>query len=122
MDDEAEAVIVAVPPDAVADLESLELAFPVPVLRGAALDVMVTVGTDAATLVSLLQAPDAIRAFAAWVRGRCVRSGDSIELSARSGDVRMHLKVDGHFDVIAIADFLTAALQDSKPGSTAEDR
>jgi len=108
----AETVIVAVPFDAVADLESEGLAFALPVFRGAALDAIVTVGTDTATLVSLLQAPDAIRAFAEWIRSRCARSGDSIELSARSGDRRIRLKVNGHIDVNVVADFLAAALKD----------
>lgn len=114
MSDTPEAIVVAVPPDAVADLEVMGLAFPIPVLRGPALEAVVMVGTDAATLVSLLQAPDAIRAFAAWVRGRCVRSGDSIELTARSGDVHLHLKVDGHLDASIIASFLTAALDKAR--------
>lgn len=108
----AQTVIVAVPFDAVDDLESEGLAFALPVFRGAALDAVVTVGTDAATLVSLLQAPDALRAFAAWVRSRCARSGDSIELSARSGDRRIRLTVHGHIDVNVVADFLAAALKD----------
>lgn len=116
MDDGTGVIVVAVPDDAVTDLESLELAFPLPVLRGATLDAVVMVGTDAAALVSLLQAPDAIRAFAAWVRGRCARSGDSIELSARSGGLRVHLKVDGHIDVSVVTDFLMAALEDGEPG------
>jgi hypothetical protein len=112
VNDRAEAMIVAVPFDAVSELESDGLAFPLPVLRGAALDAAVVVGTDAATLVSLLQAPDAIRAFASWVRGRCTRSGDSIELSVRSGDRRVHLKVDGRIDADAVAEFLMAAMED----------
>lgn len=111
MGDRAEAMIVAVPFDAVSELEGEGLAFPLPVLRGAALDAVVAVGTDAATLVSLLQAPDSIRAFAAWVHHRCARSGDSIELSARSGDRRVHLRVDGRIDAAAVADFLIAAMQ-----------
>lgn len=115
MGDRAEAMIVAVPFDAVSELESEGLAFPLPVLRGAVLDAVVTVGTDAATLVSLMQAPDAIRAFAAWVHARCARSGDSIELSARSGDRRVHLKVDGRIDAGVVADFLRAAMQGDAP-------
>jgi hypothetical protein len=109
---EAQVMFVAVPADAVSELEGRGLAFPVPVFRGTALDVLVAVGTDAATLVSLLQAPDAIRAFAAWVRGRCERSGDSIELSARSGGRQVHLKVDGSIDVAVVADFIASALKD----------
>lgn len=102
---------MAVPFDAVSELESEGLASRLPVLRGPVLDAVVTVGTDAAALVSLLQAPDAVRAFAAWVHRRCVRSGDFIELSARSGDRRVHLKVDGRIDAGVVADFLMAALE-----------
>jgi len=110
-----EAIIVAVPADAVAELEREGLAFALPVLRGPVVDAVVMVGTDAASLVTLLQAPDAIRAFAAWLRARCARSGDSIEVSARSGDLRVHLKVAGHVDVAVVADFLTTALKDTGP-------
>lgn len=102
---------MAVPPDAVSELEHEGLAFPLPVLRGPVLDAVVMVGADAATLVSLLQAPDAVRAFAAWVRDRCSRSGDSIELTARSGARRIHLKVDGCIDAAVVADFLMAAMK-----------
>lgn len=70
---------------------------------------MVTVGTDASALVSLLQAPEAVRGFAAWVRERCGRSGDSIEVSAKRGDRRIRLKADGDVDVKTVADFLTSA-------------
>jgi hypothetical protein len=111
VDGRAEAVIVAVPSDAVSELEREGLAFSLPVLRGPVLDAVVTVGADAATLVSLLQAPDAVRAFAAWVRAKCARSGDSIELTARSGDRRVHLKVDGRIDAAVVADFLMAAMK-----------
>ena len=111
MNDSSEAIIVAVPFDAMSELETDGLAFPVRVFRGAVLEAVVTVGTDAATLVSLLQAPDAVHAFAAWVRARCQRSGDSIELTARSGHRKVHLKVDGHIDTKVIADFLMAAME-----------
>jgi hypothetical protein len=104
-------MIVAVPFDAADELMSERLAFPLPVYRGAALDAVVTMGTDAATLVSLLQAPDAVRAFATWLRNRCAHSGDSIELSARSRDRRVHLTVDGRIDPSVIADFLMAVME-----------
>jgi hypothetical protein len=111
VDDSSEPMIVAVPFDAVSELETNGLAFPVRVFRGAALEAVVAVGTDAATLVSLLQAPDAVRAFAAWVRARCQRSGDMIELKARSGHQQIRLEVEGHIDTKIIADFLMAAME-----------
>ncbi len=78
-----QAVIVAVPVDAVRELEREGLAFALPILRGTVTDAVVMVGMDAAALVTLLQAPDSIRAFAAWIRDRYARRGDSIELRAR---------------------------------------
>src|ERR1700734_1426911 len=99
MEDRAETVIVGVPSDAVRELEGEGLALPVPVFRGPVLDAVVLVGMDSATLVTLLQAPDSIRAFAAWVRDRCVRSGGSIELSAKRGRRRVHLTVHGDVDI-----------------------
>lgn len=110
-----QAMIVMVPVDAVRELEREELAFALPVLRGTVLDAMVMVGMDAAALVTLLQAPDSIRAFAAWVRDRCARHGDSIELRARRGDLQVRLTVDGDIDVEVVADFLAAAFADHDP-------
>lgn len=109
------AMIVAVPADAALELERDALAYPLPVLRGAVLDAVVTVGMDAAALVTLLQAPDSIRAFAEWVRARCVRSGNSIELRAMRGGRRIHLTVDGDIDVNVVAEFLAAAFADQDP-------
>jgi len=104
--------IVAVPFDAVRELESEDLAFSIPVFRGAALDTVVSVGMDSAALVTLLQAPDSVKAFAAWIRDRCKRSKDSIEISAVRGNRRVRLKADGDIDVRVIADFLMAAFAD----------
>ena len=115
MEDMGEVVIVAVPFDAVNELECQELAFELPNLRGAVLDAVVAVGMDSAALVTLLQAPDSVRAFAAWVRNRCERSGDSIELMARRGNRRVRLTVDGNIDVKVVADFLAAAFAENDP-------
>ena len=112
VEDRAEAMIVAVPFDAVRELEQKRLALPRTVFRGAALDAVVAVGMDAAALVTLLQAPDSVRAFATWVRDRCTQSRDSIELSARRGGRQVRLTVDGDIDVGVVADFLAAAFAD----------
>jgi hypothetical protein len=105
-------VIVAVPAVDAAELESIGLAFPMPVFRGAVLDAAVTIGTDASTLITLLQAPDAIHALAAWVRDRCASPNDSIEIKAQRGGRRVQLTVDGDIDINVVADFLAAAFQD----------
>jgi len=110
-----QAVIVAVAVDVVPELEREGIALPLPVLRGAALDAVVTVGMDAAALVTLLQAPDSIRAFAAWVRDRSAQHGDKIEVSASRGGRKLHLTVDGDIDIEVVADFLTAAFADHDP-------
>jgi hypothetical protein len=106
------AVIVAVPADGVLELERTGLAFPLPIFRGAALDAVVTIGTGASVLVTLLQAPESVRSFAAWVRDRCARSSDSIELKATRGGLQVRLTVVGDIDINVIADFLVAAFED----------
>jgi hypothetical protein len=106
------AVIVAVPADGVLELERTGLAFPLPIFRGPALDAVVTIGTDASVLVTLLQAPESVRSLAAWVRDRCARSSDSIELKARRGGLQVRLTVDGDIDINVVADFLVAAFND----------
>lgn len=110
-----ESVLVAVPVDAVHELEREGLVVRVPVRRGPILDAIVTVGMDSAALVTLLQTPDSIRAFAQWVRGRCARSNESIEISVRRAGRRVHLVVDGDVDVSAVADFLTTAFDHDPP-------
>jgi len=115
MEDEADVVVVAVPFDAVRELEDEELAFPIPVVRGPVLEAIVSVGTDSAALVTLLQAPDSVRAFAVWIRDRCARSGESIELSARRGHRQVRLTVNGDIHIGVVADFLVAAFADDDP-------
>jgi len=108
-------VIVAVPVEAVPELEREGLADPLPVLRGTVLDVVATVGMDAAALVTLLQAPDSIRAFAGWLRARSARSGDLIEVNVKRGNRRLHLTVEGDIDIDVVADFLIDAFADQSP-------
>lgn len=112
MADNTDAVIVAVPFDAVRQLEQEGLAVPLSVFRGAAIDAVVSIGMDSAALVTLLQTPDSIRAFAAWIRHRCASSDDSIEISATRGNRQVRLKVDGNIDVRDVAEFLVAAFAD----------
>jgi hypothetical protein len=117
---DTETAIIAVPFDAVDELESEGLASAWPVFRGAALEAAVTVGVDSAALVTLMQAPDAIRALASWIRRRCRATENVIDISARHGGRRVHLTVDGDLDVAVIAGFLVAALADEPPHSQAE--
>lgn len=107
-----ETMVIAVPVDTVDELELEGLAFALPVLRGPMLDAVVMIGMDAAALVTLLQAPDSIHAFAAWLRDRCVRRSDSIEIRARRRGLEVHLTVDGDIGVDVVADFLVAAFAD----------
>ena len=83
--------------------------------RGAALDAVVTIGMDSAALVTLLQAPDSVLAFAVWVRHRCANSGGSIEVSAMRDGRQVQLKVDGDIDIGVVANFLIAAFADDEP-------
>ena len=107
-----QSVIVAVTADAALELEREGLVERLPTFRGATLDAVVAVGTDAATLVTLLQTPDAIRAFAAWIRARCVRSSTSIEITVRHGGRRLHIDGDGDIALESIADFLAAVFKE----------
>jgi hypothetical protein len=111
-------VVIAVPYDAVEELQRDGLASPKPAFRGTGVEALVSIGTDSAALVTLLQAPDSIRAFAAWVRARCTRTKDTIEISARRGSQQLRLTVDGDIDVGVVADFLEAAFAD-RPSSKA---
>jgi hypothetical protein len=111
-------IIIAVPFDAVDDLENQGLACPLPVLRGAGIQALVSLGMDSAAFVTLLQAPEAIRAFAAWIRARCTRANTTIDISVKQGDRRIHLTADGNIDIGIVAAFLEAAFatqRDSNP-------
>jgi hypothetical protein len=107
-------VIIAVPFDALDELQREGLASPLPVLRGAGIEALVTIGMDSAALVTLLQAPDTIRTFADWIRARCERKGNTIEISARRGDRRVHLTVHGDLDIGVIAEFLIAVFAEDR--------
>jgi hypothetical protein len=119
MDKESEQrrVIVAVPADAALELEREALAERLPVFRGAALDAVVSVGTDAAVLVTLLQAPEAVRAFAAWIRARCAHSDTSVEITVRRGSQRLHVDADGDISIEKVADFLASAFKEADGSS-----
>jgi hypothetical protein len=110
VEESSAAVLVAVPSDAVDELEKDGLAFSVPSIRGPVLDAVIAIGVDAAALVTLLQTPSTIRAFAEWVTRRTKRTGDSIEINARRGTTRVFLKVDGQVSTDVVADFLLGAL------------
>jgi len=101
-----------VPRDLAEDLIGGGLAARVPVFRGAAFDAVVVIGTDAGTIVTLLQAPDAIRRVVGWVRDHVSRHQDSIKVEARRGGRSMTLRVDGQVPIDTITDFIADALSD----------
>lgn len=105
-------IVVAVSFDMADELEREGLASPLPVFRGSGIEAVVAVGMDSAMLVTLLQAPDAIRAFADWIRTFCARRSDTIDISAKRGDRRVHLTVNGDIDISLVTDFLAAAFTD----------
>jgi len=109
-DREPAAAVVAVPEDAAEELAAAGLVRAIPTIRGPVLEAAVVVGSNAASLVTLLQAPDAIRAFAAWVVSWARRRTDTIEISGRNAGRRVELRVDGDVPVEAVAEFLVAAL------------
>jgi hypothetical protein len=104
--------LVAVPKDLADDLLGNGLAGPVPVFRGAVLDAVIVVGTDAGTVVTLMQAPESVRRFAGWLREHAARHEDSIKVEARRGGRSLTLRVDGSVPVETITGFIADALAD----------
>lgn len=96
------------------DLQRTGLAAPLPTLRGAAIDAAIMVGTDAATIVTLMQTPEAIRAFAGWLHDRFSRRGDSIKIEGRRHGVSVTLQVDGSVPVETITGFIADVLSDQR--------
>ena len=103
-------MLIAVPEDAVDGLVSVGLVRELPTLRGPMFDAVVTVGMDSAALVTLMQAPDAVRAFAAWLTERVQDKKDGIRITANHDGRSLHLEVNGSVPIEAVSDFLTAAL------------
>jgi hypothetical protein len=117
---DAPATFVAVPKALAKELIGSGLALRVPDFRGAVLDAVIVVGTDAGTVITLMQAPDAVSRLAAWLRDHVSRHQDSIKVEARRGDRTLTLRVDGQVPIDAITDFIAAALadRDVPPGSS----
>ncbi|HUA27321.1 MAG TPA: hypothetical protein VMC03_00415 [Streptosporangiaceae bacterium] len=112
------AALVAVPKALAQELIGGGLAARVPVLRGAVIDAAVVIGTDAGTVITLTQAPDAIRRLTAWLRDHVSRHEDSIKVEARRGGLTLTLRVDGQVPIDTITDFIAdalAAAADSSP-------
>jgi hypothetical protein len=103
---------VAVPQDLADDLLGSGLAGRVPVFRGAVLDAVIIAGTDAGTVVTLMQAPDTIRRFAGWLREHAGRHEDGIKVEVRRGGRSLTLRVDGAVPIQTITDFIADALAD----------
>jgi hypothetical protein len=117
--DEAPAALVAVTGDMAGDLERAGLATPLPTLRGAVIDAAFMIGADAATIVTLMHTPAAIRAFAGWLHDRFTRRGDSITIQGRRGGVSVTLQVDGSVPIETITGFIADVLNDRHiPGSS----
>lgn len=114
-------MLIAVPEDAIDELVEAGLVRELPTLRGPVFDAVVTVGMDSAALVTLLQAPDAVRAFAAWLVARVRRRTDSITITANRGGRSLRLEVDGDIPVEAVTDFLLAAFRNAA-AQTAPDQ
>jgi hypothetical protein len=110
--DEAPAALVAVTGDMADDLQHLDLAAALPTLRGAVIDAAIMVGADAATIVTLMQTPEAIREFAGWLHARFSRRGDSIKIQGRRQGISVTLQVDGSVPVEAITRFIADVLSD----------
>jgi hypothetical protein len=109
---DAPAALVAVTGDMADDLNRTGLAEPLPTLRGAVIAAAIVVGTDAATIVTLMQTPEAIRAFAGWLHDRFSRRGDGIKIQGRRHGITVTLQVDGSVPVEIITGFIAEVLSD----------
>jgi hypothetical protein len=112
-EEEPAAVLVAVPEEVVDELVTAGLAQVIPTIRGPVLDAVATIGSNAAVLITLLQAPDSIRAFAAWTVSWARRRTETIEIRAKRGGRRLELRVDGDVPVEVVAEFLSAVFSAS---------
>ena len=111
---DAAAALIAVPESALDELLSAGLVAEVPTLRGPVFDAVLTVGSDAAVLVSLLQAPDTIKSFSRWVKGYAAKEQSEVTVRGRSGGTEVELRVtaDGDLPADAVAEFIRSALSD----------
>jgi hypothetical protein len=116
----ASVFLVAVPDDAVDELVDAGLAEKVPALRGPVLDAIVNIGVDSSALVTLMQAPDVLRAFAAWVTGRARKQRDGITITGQLNgcEFRIEVRYDGSVPdrsapVKAVAELLSAIIRDA---------
>jgi hypothetical protein len=110
--DDAPAALVAIAGELADDLQQTGLAVPLPTLRGAVMDAAMIVGADAATIVTLMQTPEAIRGFATWLHDRFSRPGDSIKIRGKRRGVTVTLQVDGSLPIQAINAFIADVLGD----------
>lgn len=110
------AVVIAVPDDALDALLGEGLVEEVVILRGPAVEAAITIGVDAAALVTLMQTPSTIRQFAAWLVERAKRRANVICISGQRAGRRVELRVTGEVSVDAVAEFISAVFREL-PGS-----
>jgi hypothetical protein len=106
-------VVVAVPEEVLDELLERALVRPIPRVRGPLIDAAVVIGSDAAVLVTLLQAPDTVRSFASWLVDRVRKKGDMLTIKAKQGERLLVLRIDGEVDMDAVARFLEGAFRES---------
>lgn len=123
-DEASREVVLGVADDLVEDAVASGLVEELPTLRHSIQDAVLTVGSSALAAVTLLRSPTAVRAFAGWLRDRCVGSKTSITLRATRAGTSTVLRVHGDMSVDAVADFITAALRglSSVPTTTLGDQ
>jgi len=113
------AVVLAVPEETLDELLEAGLVKTIPTIRGPVMEAVATIGANSAVLVTLLQAPETVRAFAAWLVAWVRRREDTVTINARRGSRRVELRVDGDVPMDVVADFLSAAFRYSS-GETSQ--
>ncbi|HAM21919.1 MAG TPA: hypothetical protein DCQ04_06540 [Actinobacteria bacterium] len=114
--------MIAIPLDSAEELFEACLVSEIPAVRGLALEAVVSVAVNSSvTLVTLMQAPESIRSFSAWVVNRSHRSSETIRISGRRNGRAIDLEVNGDVPIEAVTEFLRAALE-SGPSARSANR
>jgi hypothetical protein len=111
-DESSVEAVIAVPDDAVDELIEDGLVEEMLASRGPIVEAVIEVGVDSAALVTIIQATDSIRRFAAWLIGRARARGDSVIVTGNRSGRQVELRVTGDAPIDAVSNFLSTVFRD----------
>ena len=112
-DDRPRAALIAVPDDLVDELVERNLVGELPVMRYSAVDAVLTVGSSALTVVTLLRDPLRIAAFARWLLANAAERRTTLTVTANGDGTRTVLQVVGETSAETITAFVTSAIREA---------